>query len=116
MKAYYESRRGNVNAMINRKVMITNRNLLEDIYKNSRNITPYKDGDLRQLVTRRVENGNGVIVWTVPYAQYQERGKRWDGTHVVRHYTTPGTGKYFARTAVEQSMNSRNIAKFWKTA
>ena len=35
----------------------------------------------------------------VPYAAYQERGMRRDGSHVVRHYTTPGTGAHFLRNA-----------------
>lgn len=35
----------------------------------------------------------------VPYAAYQERGMRADGSHKVRHYTTPGTGKHFLRNA-----------------
>lgn len=31
----------------------------------------------------------------VKYAMYQERGMRADGTHVVRHYTTPGTQAHY---------------------
>lgn len=33
------------------------------------------------------------------YAAYQERGMRKDGSHVVRQYTTPGTGKHFLSKA-----------------
>lgn len=35
----------------------------------------------------------------VPYAGYQERGMRRDGSRKVRHYTTPGTGKHFLKNA-----------------
>lgn len=35
----------------------------------------------------------------VPYAAYQERGMRRDGSHKVRHYTTPGTGAHYLRNA-----------------
>lgn len=35
----------------------------------------------------------------VPYAAYQERGMRADGSRKVRHYTTPGTGKHFLKNA-----------------
>lgn len=34
-----------------------------------------------------------------PYAAYQEAGKRKDGTHIVKKYTTPNTGKGFLRKA-----------------
>lgn len=35
----------------------------------------------------------------IPYAMYQERGMRADGTHVVRHYTTPGTQAHYLQTS-----------------
>lgn len=31
----------------------------------------------------------------VPYAAYQERGHRYDGSRQVRHYTTPNTGAHY---------------------
>lgn len=35
----------------------------------------------------------------IPYAMYQERGMRADGTHVVRNYTTPGTQAHYLQTS-----------------
>ena len=32
------------------------------------------------------------ITYASPYASYQYYGKRKDGSHVVRNYTTAGTG------------------------
>lgn len=35
------------------------------------------------------------IVYEMPYARYQYYGMRQDGSHVVKNYTTPGTGPYW---------------------
>lgn len=35
------------------------------------------------------------IIYLSPYARYQYYGVRDDGTHKVKHYTTPGTGPYW---------------------
>lgn len=48
-------------------------------------------GSLRETVTVGVDK----ITYEVPYASYQYHGMREDGTHVVKHYTTPGTGPYW---------------------
>lgn len=46
---------------------------------------------------------NGVVITfgnsKVPYASYQERGERYDGSHVVENYTFPNTGKEFLKNA-----------------
>ena len=39
------------------------------------------------------------------YAAYQERGERFDGTHKVRNYTTPGTGSKYLLNAFESVLN-----------
>jgi hypothetical protein len=48
-------------------------------------------GDLRTIVNLQTDS----ITYEVPYAEYQYYGMRKDGTHVVRNYTTPGTGTYW---------------------
>lgn len=48
-------------------------------------------GSLRETVTIEVD----TITYEVPYARYQYYGMREDGSHVVKHYTTPGTGPYW---------------------
>lgn len=48
----------------------------------------------RELVWGAKDKKSGQI-----YAGYQWYGMRIDGTHVVEHYTTPGTGKAWVDTA-----------------
>lgn len=38
----------------------------------------------------------------IPYAMYQERGMRADGTHVVRNYTTAGTQAHYLEETGDQ--------------
>lgn len=52
------------------------------------------------------------ICYEEEYASYQYYGQRKDGTHKVRHYTTPGTGAYWDKLMLsaegkqlEQEMN-----------
>lgn len=47
----------------------------------------------------RGESGEWYLVWDTVYAAYQWFGMRKDGSHVVRHYTTPGTGKQWVELA-----------------
>lgn len=94
------------------QISMANRLLLEDIHRESQPSTPFKGGDLREQVDKRVDGLEGTITWKVPYASYQERGKRYDGSHVVRHYTTPGTGKNFAKKAVRKVVTPEHISKY----
>ena len=45
------------------------------------------------------ESGTMYLVWDTVYALYQWFGIRKDGTHPVRNYTTPGTGKLWVEEA-----------------
>jgi len=73
------------------------------ILATARVITPKDEGgDL--MASGRLfypENGCTVVFGggNIQYAQYQHRGMRKDGTRVVRHYTTPGTGKSYLKKA-----------------
>ena len=97
------------------RIKMVNRDLLTDIRRNANPNTPLKDDFLRRNVLQTVSGKKGIIVWREPYAQYQERGERADGTRVIKHYTTPGTGKDFAKNAVKKVITSKNIvAKFQK--
>lgn len=106
---HYEN---NLSKRLNAKLMMCNRLLLEDIHRESQYKTPMRDGDLREQVTKTVEGKSGIITWTVPYAAYQERGKRFDGSHIVRNYTTPGTGKDFAKNAVKSVVTPQRLSKY----
>lgn len=57
-------------------------------YKHMDKYVPYYEGNLRINVS--IE-GN-LIIYESPYASYQYYGQREDKTHVVKNYTTPGTG------------------------
>lgn len=95
-------------------VGIANRLIIEDIHRKSLFKTPMSSSQLRRDVSKSVDipTYTGTIIWEVPYASYQERGMRADGTHVVRNYTTPGTGKDFAKNAVEDVMS--RVDEFYK--
>ena len=66
--------------------------------------TPKKIGDLRSRVkveTKALKKRvDGRIKWRSKYAAYQEEGKRKDGTHVVKNYTEPGSGKGYVSTKI----------------
>lgn len=83
--------------------------MANDLMVNSIPKTPLKSGALRR--NRRKSNVSDTEVrvqWLQPYASYQERGRRYDGSHVVRGYTTPGTGRQFVANALSPiKRNSR---------
>lgn len=97
------------------KITTANRKLGEEVMKESRFNTPMaKTVQLRGRTTVTPIDNHVVLEWDVPYAQYQERGMRWDGTHVVKHYTEPGTGAHFAENAVKKVFKIKNIQKHYK--
>lgn len=90
------------------------RQMLEDIHRTSRPITPMKTGELRGDVKKNVsKRGSDVVVgeieWARPYAWYQERGYT---SGPIRNYTTPGTGAHFAETSVK-TVTSGNTRKYF---
>lgn len=79
------------------------RMMMEDTHTLANPITPYKENALRTSVSKQMETPlKGVMRWNVPYAQYQERGMRADGSHVVQNYTTPGTHAHFVEESVDK--------------
>ena len=89
------------------------RQLLEDIHRTSRPITPMKDGDLRgdvdKTVTKRGMIVRGIIHWKRKYSWYQERGYT---NGPVRNYTTPGTKAHFAEESVKK-VTSKSSKKYF---
>ena len=70
--------------------------MAKDIVRLAKIKVPYKSGDLmKETKSKKL----GLLKYRVTvdkeYASYQERGKRKNGTHVVRKYTTPNTGRNF---------------------
>lgn len=83
------------------------RQLIEDIHRTSRPITPMLTGELRGDVKKSVQRlgdrVRGTIEWARPYAWYQERGYT---SGPVRRYTTPGTKAHFAEISVKEVTSS----------
>lgn len=65
--------------------------MTETCFKAMDKYVPRRDGNLKN----RVWLTNHSITYQSPYARYQYYGVRADGTHKVKHYTTPGTGPYW---------------------
>ena len=103
-----------IRQLTTQRISLANRLIIEDIHRTSLHNTPMLSSQLRRNVTKTVvpETYTGTIIWKVPYASYQERGSRADGSHVVKNYTTPGTGKDFAKNAVKETLS--DVSKFYK--
>jgi hypothetical protein len=70
--------------------------------------TPVKHGIMKSQV-RHFKNTN--MQWRVEanaeYSGYQELGQRRDGSHRVRHYTTPGTSAGWFMRAINSVLKHR---------
>jgi len=106
MSAEIENKMPEVKADLNFKLELMTRLMLEDVHRRSVRITPLREGALRAMVAKQMMGKTGIIEWRAPYASYQERGMRADGTRVVRHYTTPGTHAHYAEESVQAVMNN----------
>ena len=73
-----------INGVVQRMFTIT-------CYKHMDKYVPMDEGNLRTIVDIQPNS----ITYDSPYAKYQYYGMREDGTHIVRKYTTPGTGTYW---------------------
>lgn len=80
---------------LNRVVDTMAKNILHD----SQMIVPRRSGHLRRSAKIISENLSATVIYPGPYAGYQERGERADGTHKVRRYTSANTGKSYLRHA-----------------
>lgn len=80
------------------------RQLLEDIHRISRPVTPMLTSDLRGDVKKTVSKLGqiirGEIEWRRPYSWYQERGYTNGPVH---RYTTSGTHAHFAEESVKEA-------------
>lgn len=71
-------------------------------YRYMDKYVPMDQGDLRTIVDL---NNPNYIIYESPYARYQYYGMREDGSHVVKNYTTPGTGPYWDKRMVSAEMD-----------
>ena len=83
--------------------------LAEQMLQDSEKFVPYSGGSVQSAGNLRerghvVKGESGVmyLVWDTVYALYQWFGVRRDGSHPVKHYTTPGTGKLWVEKAKAQ--------------
>jgi len=108
MSVSYQDNTAVVKAMTQQKASLALKLATDDVLRISRPNTPKADTNfLRNNTKKQVLGLKGKITWSARYAQYQERGMRRDGTHVVRNYTTGGTGKHFALNAMKQVTKNR---------
>lgn len=87
--------------------------------KHMDRFVPKRDKTLRDTV---VKNGKIVrqnvtvnqIIYDQEYASYQYFGKRKDGSRVIKHWTTPGTGKKWDKKmlSVDKDKIVREVQKF----
>ena len=73
---------------------------------------PMDNGDLRSNISLERDS----VTYESPYAKYQYYGQREDGTHVVKNYTTPGTGPYWDKRMIsaEGDKIMKDLEKFIK--
>ena len=69
-------------------------------YKHMDKYVPRRDDNLRTIVDIQDDS----ITYESNYARYQYYGMRKDGSHVVKKYTTPGTGPYWDKRMVSAEM------------
>ncbi len=61
-------------------------------YEKMNEFVPMSANNSRGSLRRTVDLKTDSITYESPYASYQYFGKRKDGSHVIRNWTTPGTG------------------------
>lgn len=71
-----------------------------DIERLAKQTVPHDKGPL-QTSGRHERMGKNWyrVIFNKEYAEYQERGMRADGTHVVKHYSKPGKGPHYLENA-----------------
>lgn len=81
------------------------REVADRIHRESTPNTPMRTGRLRMDIVKSILGLKGTIVWGKNYAAKMEE-------KVFRNYTTPGTGKDFAKNAVlKVSKETQTIGK-----
>lgn len=89
--------------------------MAKDVLQQAKTRVPIGRGDLssagRALVVTKLHH---QVRFDSVYAAYQERGRRKDGSHVVKNYSTPATGKDFLKGAGEKV--SKNTLQYLQQA
>lgn len=79
-------------------------------YKTMDKYVPKDFGNLRNVVTINTNS----ITYEMPYAHYQYKGKREDGTHTIIHHSVAGTGPYWDKRmmSAEGEKVTKQVQKF----
>lgn len=89
--------------------------MVVDVLRLSKEQVPVSKGGGTLKSTGRIHNPKYLtrqIKYSTPYASYQHRGMRADGTHVVRKYTYPGKKKRYLIDPAQQVLkNTSNYIK-----
>lgn len=94
-------------ATIKAKTSLGLRRATSDFRKLARPKTPLKTGDLANRGLQQVLGLFGKVTWDVVYAQYQERGSRADGSHVIRNRPSGGQAHFAENTAKVVAQSGR---------
>lgn len=80
-----------------------------DIEIFAKDRVPVDQGQLRASI-RHFRGSKGLfrVEANKEYASYQEAGQRKDGTHIVKNYTTAGTGPHWFQDAIDKTWNNRD--------
>lgn len=108
----YQSNKNYIVALMQNRIPLFGEFIATDIRRRSVLITPTKFGNLHLQISITNYGTSTIISWIMPYAAYQERGMRADGTHIIKNYTTPGTGPHFAQITVHEVIPQ--YGTFWR--
>lgn len=82
-----------------------------DIFRLSQIQVPLKKGTLQSSgIITKPRNLTYRIGYHTPYASYQHRGERLDGSHVVKKYSYPGKKKHYVTDPAQTIM--KNIRSY----
>ena len=82
--------------------------VVEQLLNYSLPFVPKADNTLRDSGFAHSIPEKGLAIWDTPYAKYQWYGMWEDGSHVVKNYTTPGTGTMWADKAAKKYRKELN--------
>lgn len=86
-------------------------------YKKMNDFVPMSEGDSKGSLRGNVNLKVDSITYESPYASYQYFGKRKDGSHVISHWTTPGTGPKWDKKMISADMVDivKEVTQYIKT-
>lgn len=89
----------------------------ETCYKKMNKFVPMSAENSRGNLRGNVDIKVDSITYESPYASYQYFGKRKDGSHVIRNWTTPGTGPKWDKRMISADMNEvvKEVGQYIRT-